>query len=328
MKYFGILTLVLCFTAVYAGILKHTDSPLVLEGDQATKLVASTDQFYLPTDGDLKLHGTVLQGSVVEEISTLLLSFDQNLRAAAQEFFRRARNIRNSDQFRQLKSTMNDLVQHINTLSEEISRTLEGHQVTMDTFSNELSVVLARVIEELNQEFPSPDTAPTHAERSVMVSRMLDKIDASFSVNLCDQHGIDKALLSDYLRVVKAHLEALVVTAGDLAEQHPKLLDVLVFSVISTLIPEGWFLQPLLRVIGFGVKGPIKGTLAAWMQKRFFGAVIPAGSWFSYIQSVAMGVEDYLLRFVVGAGVGAVVGNLAGACKYVVNAIGKLVHWL
>ncbi|KAF9224491.1 hypothetical protein BS17DRAFT_703034, partial [Gyrodon lividus] len=239
-----------------------------------------------------------------------------------------ARNIRNSDQFRQLKSTMNDLVQHVNTLFEEISRTLEGHQVTMDTFSKELALVLAKVIEELNQEFPPPDTAPTHAERSVMVSHMLDKVDTGL-LNLCDQHGIDTALLSDYLRVVRPHLEALVVTAGDLAEQHPKLLDVLVFSVISMLIPEGWFLQPLLRAFGFGSKGPIKGgrTLAAWVQKRFFGAAVPAGSWFSYLQSVAMGVQDYLLRFVAGAGVGVIVGNMAEARKYIGGVVRKWLPW-
>ena len=42
-------------------------------------------------------------------------------------------------------------------------------------------------------------------------------------------------------------------------EQHPVLFGTLVFAGIAVLIPESWFLRPLLRSVGFGLNGPIRG---------------------------------------------------------------------
>ena len=46
---------------------------------------------------------------------------------------------------------------------------------------------------------------------------------------------------------------------GDLAEQHPTILEIMLFSGAVMLIPESWFLRPLLTMFGFGPSGPIKG---------------------------------------------------------------------
>ncbi|KAF9224495.1 hypothetical protein BS17DRAFT_703131, partial [Gyrodon lividus] len=241
-----------------------------------------------------------------------------------------AGNMHSFAQFRQIESTVNNLVYRANTLYEEINRALEGRQITMEMFRKELEVVLAKVVEELKKEFPQPDRAPTHDERVPMVSHTLDKIEAGL-LNLFREHAIDEALLSEYLGDIRPHLLTLVVTIGDLAELHPKLFNMLIFSVTSLLIPQEWVLQPLLGIFGFGSKGPIQGesgTAAASMQKLFFGATVPAGSWFSYLQSVAMGgTQDVLLRLLGGIDVGAIVGNLAGAAKDIGDAVGKKLPW-
>ena len=46
---------------------------------------------------------------------------------------------------------------------------------------------------------------------------------------------------------------------GDLIEQHPVLISTLVFAGVAMLIPESWILRPLLRMVGFGPDGPVKG---------------------------------------------------------------------
>ena len=94
---------------------------------------------------------------------------------------------------------------------------------------------------------------------------------------------------------------------GDINEQHPQLLTTLVFSVATLLIPESWILRPFLSLLGFGPAGPIKGALkhqnhtfeahvsavgsaATWLQRRFWGGAVRAGSWFALLQAAGMGV--------------------------------------
>ena len=43
-----------------------------------------------------------------------------------------------------------------------------------------------------------------------------------------------------------------------------------------------------LKGIGFGVLGPIGGSIAAFIQSFVYGAAVPAGSLFSFFQWLAM----------------------------------------
>ncbi|KAJ6538449.1 hypothetical protein DFH09DRAFT_1176912 [Mycena vulgaris] len=54
------------------------------------------------------------------------------------------------------------------------------------------------------------------------------------------------------------------------------------------LIPNYWFLRPILSAFGFGPIGPIKGTAAAWAQRFFYGAAVGKGTWFAFLTSVGM----------------------------------------
>jgi hypothetical protein len=94
--------------------------------------------------------------------------------------------------------------------------------------------------------------------------------------------------------------------AGDLVEQHPTLLWLIFTYIAASLIPESWFLRPLLLLFGFGPLGPIKGarnmsqgcsaavdcfqsgSAAAWAQRFFWGAAVEKGSWFAYLQQAGM----------------------------------------
>lgn len=54
-------------------------------------------------------------------------------------------------------------------------------------------------------------------------------------------------------------VELTTLCAGDLAEQHPVILETLLFAGVGMLIPESWILRPLLSLFGFGPYGPVKG---------------------------------------------------------------------
>jgi hypothetical protein len=56
---------------------------------------------------------------------------------------------------------------------------------------------------------------------------------------------------------------------GDLTEQHPILLETLLFSGAILFIPEVWILRPVLSIFGFGPSGPVKGSYL-YVLRLFF----------------------------------------------------------
>lgn len=46
---------------------------------------------------------------------------------------------------------------------------------------------------------------------------------------------------------------------GTLAENHPLIVDAVLFAAAVMIIPEGFFLRGALRLFGFGPLGPTKG---------------------------------------------------------------------
>lgn len=50
----------------------------------------------------------------------------------------------------------------------------------------------------------------------------------------------------------------------------------------------GFLLGFLLKLIGFGPLGPIAGSIATLIQAIIYGAAVPAGSFFAFLQWLAM----------------------------------------
>ncbi|KAH9921756.1 uncharacterized protein B0H18DRAFT_1019927 [Fomitopsis serialis] len=119
------------------------------------------------------------------------------------------------------------------------------------------------------------------------VSLVIRKAEEAF-IRLGVQHGVPENQLRTHLDLIVKHVEDIVVTVGDLAEQHPILLETLIVSGIMLIIPESWFLRPLFGLFGMSTEGPVAGSAAAWAQGRFYGAYIPKGSWFSHLQRAGM----------------------------------------
>ncbi|KAH7888183.1 hypothetical protein F5I97DRAFT_962065 [Phlebopus sp. FC_14] len=219
------------------------------------------------------------------------------------EMLRQAGDIYHTDKFDEVRVSMEKLVNGTAVLRA----TLELHNVTADALSEELQDIFQVILDELQEAFPSPEKAPSHDQRKVIVAHVLDRVEIAL-MDLGVRHGVDEQVIRGHFSVIRRPIEAITVTVGDLSEQHPDLVAMLMFSVAVMLIPEYWLLRPFLSIFGFGPTGPVKGSAAAWMQRRFWGAAVKKGSWFSFLQwagmksSFTVGVWK---KIIVGVGVGA-----------------------
>lgn len=172
-------------------------------------------------------------------------------------------------------------------LKEDISLVVEAQGVKLEAFSEEFGEQLKILLDQLQTAFPPPDKAPSHADRSARVHKILEEVE-NVLVRVASKYGIEEAVIRSHFDAIKSHVEVVIVTAGDLIEQHPQIAEAILFSGVAMLIPESWLLRPLLGLFGFGPGGPVKGSIAAWAQKVFYGAVVPKGSWFSHLQRATM----------------------------------------
>ncbi|KAI0080567.1 hypothetical protein K474DRAFT_1657713 [Panus rudis PR-1116 ss-1] len=152
-----------------------------------------------------------------------------------------------------------------------------------------MSEALSPIGKELQRLFPPPEMAPSHEERKQSINSTLASVEDAL-VELGLKFNVDEKRMHTLARDFCLHIETLVVSIGDLSEQHPVLRAILVSSVIAFIAPRisVWVLRPVLNLFGFGPAGPVKGSLAAWAQSTFLGAVIPKNSWFSLLQSAGM----------------------------------------
>ncbi|KAG2139737.1 hypothetical protein DEU56DRAFT_799974 [Suillus clintonianus] len=142
--------------------------------------------------------------------------------------------------------------------------------------------------------FPPPEEAPGHENRTMMINTVLDRIEEGF-LPFAIKLGVSEELLKSHSTSLKFDVQRVAVTIGDLVEQHPDIANALVFVATAEIfVPligmllEGWLLRLVLRFVGFGPQGPIKGGIAAWVQRWLFGPATPQGSWFAVLQRLAM----------------------------------------
>jgi hypothetical protein len=176
------------------------------------------------------------------------------------------------------KDTMTQVVSSTMALRAEVQAAAEARGLTLENVSVGLATELADVLEELKAEFPAPNDAENHEQRVVVVSRALEKVERSV-VSVSVRCGISEADARAHFKVIQPHVQhVLVITGkcilyderqthkffpppsllGDLAEQHPMLLETILFSGAILLVPEIWFLRPILSIFGFGPYGPVK----------------------------------------------------------------------
>lgn len=215
-----------------------------------------------------------------------------------------------------MKLSMAHLIERTRVLKSSV---VGKHRRSVNDLYESLAAEMIKVSNEIQEEFPPPDRAEHHVERTQVISRILAKIEGGV-VRAVAEVGISESEARVHFEAMEPHIRNVLVATGDLVELHPTIAEVLLFSVAAFAVPEAWLLRPIFGIFGFGPSGTLKGSTAAWAQRRFFGGYIPSGSWFSRLQSASMGGVG--LGKKVGAGIGAGIGAGVGLLGWLFSGSG------
>ncbi|KAG1888710.1 hypothetical protein F4604DRAFT_1899670 [Suillus subluteus] len=209
-----------------------------------------------------------------------IIGLGPNITEYADELFHHAVELYPSEKLVEFRESVVNVTATATTLREVCSGAAEGSGVYLHSIIEEHGDIFVVLFKELMRMFPPPEEAPGHDNRTIMVNTALDHIEEGF-LQVATKLGVNEELLK-----------------RDLVEQHPDIANILLLVLIAELFPlllpeigalrQRWLLRSLLRMFGFGPKGPIKGGIAAWLQRWIFGATIPGGSWFAVLQHLAM----------------------------------------
>jgi hypothetical protein len=184
-------------------------------------------------------------------------------------------------------------------LREVCNEAAEDSGVSLHSVIEEYGDIFVVLFQELMEMFPSPEEAPGHDNRTIMINMALDRFEEGF-LQVATRLGVSEELLKSHSSSLKFVVQHVAVTIGDLAEQHPDIANTLLLIAIAELTPlllpeieigalfGEWLLHPFLHMFGFGPQGPIRGGIAAWLQRWIFGPAIPKGNWFAALQRLAM----------------------------------------
>ncbi|KIJ42338.1 hypothetical protein M422DRAFT_254408 [Sphaerobolus stellatus SS14] len=227
-----------------------------------------------------------------------------------------------AEKIREFFEKMKQLVQDCSAFRDEFSNNKLGIRSTLSLkeISAKLSTELNVVLEELQAEFGKEDTVDDDKrkkEREIMIGRALEKIGVALVKVAKSVKANEEAVKTGYEKIVP-QLKSILMVLGNLVDEHPVLAETLIFSIVMLLIPEAWLLRPFLSVFGFGPYGPVKGSAAAWAQRRFWGAAIKRGSWFAHLQRAGMTIPvNRLFQALVATG--AALGLGSALCSCLVN---------
>ncbi|TFK20788.1 hypothetical protein FA15DRAFT_673191 [Coprinopsis marcescibilis] len=174
---------------------------------------------------------------------------------------------------------------------EQLSSVLREQNVTLDDFVRAFQKKFDSQAEDLqrvfaeNEQEGGEDREPRQALEET-IRRIFAKIQ-DISVAVAVELGLDP----DSIRNVVTQMEEPIVSfAMFIAEQvmkHPCLFAILPLF-LAAAFPAYWIFRTIVTSLGFGILGPIKGSIAAKLQSFIFGAAVPKGSWFAVMQRFGM----------------------------------------
>ncbi|KAG2059537.1 hypothetical protein BDR06DRAFT_967600 [Suillus hirtellus] len=214
--------------------------------------------------------------------------FGLDIQGCTDKFFQHAREFCPSDKMADLRESVDSVASTATTLYQVVKEAAEQCGIPLYTISNNLVNTFSALFEELKEQFPPPGEASGHAKRMTMMNTVPDRFEECF-LQVVGELGVSSELLKILTGSLKTGLKHMLVTIGDINEQHPKLVRALlriIISMLSTNDPGS--LLTILRTVGFGPSGLMKGGIAAWLQGWSSGPAVPNGDWFAMLQHLAM----------------------------------------
>ncbi|KAJ3569852.1 hypothetical protein NP233_g4776 [Leucocoprinus birnbaumii] len=218
-----------------------------------------------------------------------------------------------------LRSATNSIVEEARHLRKELETVIEQKNITMEHLSDTLSEEMGKVYLELTREKSIGELPKNRRERSQargeLVREVSQKVEKAYILAMV-KLGVPSEQADQQFQRVTPKIEHIVLVIGNFIDDHPKLLELVIFSASMLLLPEIQILRPIMSMFGFGPLGPIRGeyprTTAAWLQSRFWGGFVKSGSWFSILQRVGMTLTgSWIQRAVASLGLAAALGLVA-----------------
>ncbi|OAX41089.1 hypothetical protein K503DRAFT_864107 [Rhizopogon vinicolor AM-OR11-026] len=84
------------------------------------------------------------------------------------------------DKITEFKASVVNVTSTATTLHQVVLEVAEQRGIPHDSMKEELGYIFNAIFEELKEQFPPPDEAPGHENRTAMISAFLDRIDEGF----------------------------------------------------------------------------------------------------------------------------------------------------
>ncbi|KAG0694432.1 hypothetical protein DFH29DRAFT_838566 [Suillus ampliporus] len=268
---------------VAGALYDHVDNLLSHEGT-AYDLTGKFDS--LAVSANMLYDGLYFpdMGNVWDKITEL----GPDIQGYPEKLYHHAMEVYPSEKISEFRESVDSVASTATTLHQAFKGAAEQRGIPLDSVSEELGNMFRALFEELQEQFPPPGEAPSHENRMVMITTVLDRIEESF-LQFIINRGMSEEPLRSHSNSLKSGVQHILVTIGNSYEEHPKFAWILWCILILVVMLFAWrILLSAPCIFGFGPLGPIKGTLAAWLQAWLFGPAVPAGGWFAMLQRLAM----------------------------------------
>ncbi|KAF7762230.1 hypothetical protein Agabi119p4_8823 [Agaricus bisporus var. burnettii] len=158
-----------------------------------------------------------------------------------------------------------------------------------------------------------------HADAAPVVDEFKDSISKAISqarhhdyrdINVTFPRSVPREIAESQFNGFSLTITPVLLLAGKIIDKYPFLLNIIIFVVSMSLLPNLPLLGPILRSFGFGPLGPIKGSMAAWAQRIFWGGAVAPGSWFAIMQRLGMTATGSAIgKLLASAGITAMFGR-------------------
>ncbi|KAG2139745.1 hypothetical protein DEU56DRAFT_942500 [Suillus clintonianus] len=208
-----------------------------------------------------------------------------NIQRFTDELFQHAKKTYPSEKMAEFRKSVDAVASTLTALHQVVKGATDVRGIPIDSVLKEIGGAFCVLFTELKEQFPPPGEAPGHEKRMIMINTVLDRFEEIF-LPVAIKYGATEELLKNHTSSLKSSVRHIVVTIGDIHEQHPELAWTL-SSIATGTLAQG-LIVTTLRIFGLGASGPVKGTAAAWLQAWFFGAAVPRRSWFAVLQRLTM----------------------------------------
>ena len=117
------------------------------------------------------------------------------------------------DSIASFKETIGGLVYNAKSFRVAVEEAAQKRGTSLDEITEEFTALFADILEEMKLNFPSPDKAPSHGERKLLVSDVMTKVEDGI-IRLGEKIGMSDESLRSHMSDLRPHIEQLVVLTG------------------------------------------------------------------------------------------------------------------